>query len=404
MAIAKGVAKKVAYKKEIAGQWGVIATPTGAKYLRRVTANFNLTKETYESNEIRTDYQVSDMRHGVRSTEGSLNGELSPTSYADFMASVVARNFTPGVSVTGLSVTIAQSGNFVTVARAAGSWLTDGFKVGNTIALEGAGLNINNADNNLVIASLNALTITAVPTSGTPFVPEGPIASVTAAVRGQLTYAPLTGHTDDSYTIEEFYSDINQSEVYTGMKVGSMAVQLPATGLVTVDFSFMGKNLEQTGTTQYFTNPTPAGNDGIFAAVSGALVVNGVPSALITSMDFTVDRGLEAANVVGSNFAAEVFTGRIRVTGNFSTYFQDGIFRGYFDDEDVISLVVALSTSEDPDADVVTFTMPRVKVGSAGKNDGEMGIVQDHSFTALLNSNTANGLAETTIVIQDTSL
>ena len=36
MTIAKGVAKKVAYKKESPGQWGVLPGATGAKYLRRV--------------------------------------------------------------------------------------------------------------------------------------------------------------------------------------------------------------------------------------------------------------------------------------------------------------------------------------------------------------------------------
>lgn len=402
MAIAQGVAKKVAYRKETT--WGTLPGATGAKYIRRVTASFNLNKETYESNEIRTDYQVADMRHGVRSAEGSLNGELSPGSYADFMAAVLARDFTAGASATGLSVTIAASGSFYTLTRAAGSWLTDGFYVGNVVRLTGAGLNAANVGNNVLIASMTALVLTVVVLSGTSLVAEGPIASVTATVTGKQTYAPLTGHTRDSFTFEEFYSDIAQSEVYTGMRAGSMAVQLPATGLVTCDFSFQGKNLESTGTSQYFTSPTAAGTSGIFASVSGAMVVDGVPVALITSMDFTVDRGLEAANVVGSNFAADIFTGRIRVTGNMSTYFQDATFRDYFNNESKISLVVALSTGVDKTADVVAFTFPSVKVGSAGKNDTEMGIVQDHSFTALLNSDTATGKVATTMLVQDTSL
>lgn len=402
MAIAKGVAKKVAYKKE--SQWGVLPGATGAKYLRRVTATFNLTKDSYESAEIRTDYQVADMRHGIRSVDGSLNGELSPGSYADFMASVVARDFTDGVSATGLSVTIAVSGSFYTVTRDTGSWISDGFYVGNVVRLTGAGLNVANVDNNLLVASMSATALTVVNLSGTPLVAEGPIASVTATVEGKQTYAPLSGHTDDSYSIEEDYSDIGVSETYSGLKVGSMAVQLPSTGLVTCDFTFLGKNLERADTTPYYTSVTPAGTDGIFASVSGALVVNGAPVALITSMNFTVERGLEAAQVVGSNFNADVFTGRIRVTGDMSTYFQDGTFRDYFDDEARISVVVALATGEEKNADVVSFTMPVVKLSSDGKSDGEMGITRDHSFTALLNSATSSGLIGSTLLIQDTSL
>ncbi len=400
--IARGVSKRLAYKKE--SVWGTPAGATGAKTLRRVTANFNLTKETYESAEIRSDMQISDFRHGVRSAEGSLNGELSPSAYADFMQSVVARDFSAGGTTTGASLTIAVAGSFFTITRAAGSWLTDGFYVGNVVRLAGAGFNPANVANNLLVVSMSATVLTVRVLSGTPLVAEGPIAASGVSVAGKITYAPLTGHTDDSYTIEEWYSDIAQSEVYTGNKVGTMSVQLPATGLVTCDFSFMGKNLEQKGTSQYFTTPTAAGTNGILASVSGAMVVNGQPVALITSMDFSVERGLEAANVVGSNFAADVFTGRIRVTGNFSTYFQDGVFRDYFDAESKISLVVALSTGVEKDAEVISFSFPLIKLGSATKADGELGIVQDHSFTALLNPVTTNGLIGSTILIQDTAV
>lgn len=402
MAIAKGVNKKVGYKKETT--WGTLAGATGSKYLRRVTANFQLTKETYESAEIRADYQVADMRHGVRSVEGSLNGELAPGAYSDFMQSVLSRDFTAGGTTAGASLTIAASGLFFTVTRAAGSWLTDGFFIGNVVRLTGAGFNATNTANNLLIVALSATVMTVRVLSATPLVAEGPIATAGCAVAGKITFAPQSGHTDDSYTIEEWYADITQSEVYTGNKVGTMSVQLPATGLVTCDFSFMGKNLEQKGTTQYFTSPTPAGTNGILASVSGAMVVNGQPVALITSMDFTVERGLETANVVGQNFTADVFTGRIRVNGNFSTYFQDGVFRDYFDTEAKISLVVALSTGAEKNADVVTFSFPLVKVGSATKNDGETGIIQDHSFTALLNPVSTAGLVGSTMMIQDTSI
>ena len=158
MTIARGVGKKIAFKKETA--WGELAGAASAKYLRRVTSAFNLTKETYESNEIRTDYQVADMRHGVRSAEGSLNGEFSPGSYTDFIQGVLARDFTAGGTATGLTVTIAAAGNLFTIARTAGSWITDGFFVGNVIRLTGASLNVANQDNNLLIVAITALQIT----------------------------------------------------------------------------------------------------------------------------------------------------------------------------------------------------------------------------------------------------
>lgn len=402
MAIARGVAKRVAYKKE-AGGWGVLAGNTGAKYLRRVTADFTLTKDAYESNEIRTDYQISDFRHGVKSVDGSLNGEFSPGSYSDFIASVVAKDFASVTPVSSLTLTIAASGQLYTVTRSAGSWLTDGFEVGNIVRLSGGTLDANTVGNNLLVVSLTALALTVRVLNGSTLVAQSAIASCTATIQGKKTFAPLTGHTDDSYTIEEWYSDILQSEVYTGNKVGSVAFQLPSTGLSTIDIAFQGKDLTQKGTTQYFTTPTAAGTTGIFAAVNGAVVVNGVPAALITSADLTIERGLEAATVVGSNTAADIFTGRIRVSGNISVYFQDAAYRDYFVNESEVALVFALSSDNSNASNAVSFVLPRVKLGSSGKSDTELGLITQHSFTALLNSVTTAGLPATTIQIQDTA-
>ena len=398
--ISRGVSKLVSYKKE--ATWGTPAGAVGGKLLRRVTADFNLTKESYTSNEITPSMQTIDMRHGVRSAEGSLSAELSPGTYSEFLGSVLARDFTVGGSTTGASVTIATSGSFFTVTRAAGSYLADGFYVGNLVRLAGVGLNAANAGNNLLVVAMSALVMTVQVLSSTTLVAEGPIASVDVAVVGKQTYVPLLGHTDDSYSVEQFYSDIAQSELYTGLKVGGFSVDLPATGLVTASLNFTGKNLEQTGTTQYFTTPAATNTEGIFAAVSGSLIVNGVPSALVTSMSINIERALEAANVVGSNFAADVFTGRIRVSGNFSTYFQDATFRDYFDDEAKVSLIMALTTGEDKDAEAIVFTMGKVKINTGSAQDAELGILRSMDFQALQNDVTTGGLVASTIMVQDT--
>lgn len=401
MPISKGTAKQVGYKRE--SQWGTLAGNTSGKLLRRVTASFNLVKDAYESGEIRTDRQIADYRHGVRSAEGSLNGELSPATYADFMGSIVGKDFVAGPSATGLSVTIAASGSLYTVTRAAGSWLTDGFQVGMVVRLTGAGLNAANSGKNLLIASMTATVLTVAVMNGSTMTAEGPIASVTANGTGKVTSVPASGHTDDSYTVEEWYADIAQSEAYTGMKLNSMAVQLPATGLTTVDFGFAGKDLTQKGTTQYFTSPTAQNSNGIFAAVNGVMLVAGQPVALVTSADFTVERATENATAVGSNSVAEIFTGRIRVTGNLSVYFQDATFRGYFDAETPVTLVLALTTDSTANSQFVTFTLPKVKLGSFTRDDGELGIVASASFQALLNDVTTGGLPATTIQIQDSA-
>ena len=402
--LAKGVDKKIAYRKESA--WGTIAADgVAAKQLRRVTSQFNQTAETLQSAEIRQDYQIADYRLGSLSTEGSLNGELSPGTYSDFFAAALAKDFVAGGTTTGASLTIATSGSFYTITRAAGSWLTDGFYVGNVIRLSGAGFAPANVGKNIQILSITALVLTVRTFDANTLTPEGPIAAAGAAVVGKQTFAPLTGHTSDSFTVEEFYGGgVNVSEVHAGNKVGSIAVQLPASGFCTVDVSFMGKGMMKTGNTQHFATATAASTSGLTVGISGSVLVNGVPAGVITNASFTLDRGLEAAVVVGSKYAADIFDGRVNVTGDFSTYLENPVYRDYFINETKISLVFALTTGSEANAEVISFVLPSVKLGSATRNDGEAGIVQDHSFQALLNSVTTGGLPATTLLVQDSSL
>ena len=400
MPISKGTSKQVAFKKETT--FGTPAGSSGGSLLRRVTANFNLVKEAYESNEIRVDRQVADFRHGVRSAEGTLNGELSSSSYDEFMGSVLGKDFVSVTLGVAAQITVTVVGTTYTLVRASGSFLTDGIKVGMVIRAAGLTTSGDNGKN-LLVASVTATNAVVVPLNGSTMTAQGTASSVTLTAPGKQTFVPATAHTDDSYTIEEFYADIAQSEVYTGMKVNSVAVQLPATGLTTIDIGFAGKDLTQTGTTQYFSTPTAQGTTGIFAAVNGVMLVQGAPAALITSADFSIERATENATVVGSNSIADIFTGRIRVTGNLSVYFQDAAFRDYFNAETPVSLVLTVTSDSSATANFITFTLPKVKLGSFTKDDGELGIIASTSFQALLNDVTTAGLPATTIQIQDSA-
>lgn len=401
MPIAKGTSKVVAYKKESA--WGTLAGATSGKQLRRVTAAFNLIKDAYESNEIRTDRQVADYRHGVRSAEGSLNGELSVGSYSDFMQSVLGRDFATVSLGAAVNCTVTVAGSVYTVVRATGSWITSGARVGQVVRFTGLTTTADN-NRNFLVASMTTTNLVVVPLNGVAMTAQGTATSVTATVPGKVTYVPASAHTDDSYTFEEWYSDIAQSEVYTGVKVNSLAVQLPATGLSTVDFGFVGKDLTQKGTAQYFTSPTAQGTTGVLAAVNGVMLVNGAPVALVTSADMSIERATENATAVGSNSIAEIFTGRIRASGNLSVYFQDAQFRDYFDAETPVSIVFTMTQDNTATSNAISITLPKVKLGSFSKEDNELGLIATTSYTALLNDVTSGGLEGTTVQIQDTSI
>ncbi len=402
MAQASGVFKQVAIKQEVT--YGVLPAASAAQLLRRVDASFNLQKDTFESNEIRPDLQTADFRHGVRKIAGNINGELAPGSYSPYLGAILKRDFAAISAMTGLSVTIAGTAPTYTVTIASGSFLTLGLKVGHVIRLTAGTFNAANLNKNLLVTALTATVATVLVLNASTLVAEGPITGATVSVPGKTTYIPTSGHTDYSYSVEEWFNDISRSEVHSGLKFTKAAFKLPPTGMATVSFDLTGKDLGQApGSTRYFTSPTALPTGGVVAAVNGVLRIGGVTVAAVTGLDFEIAAGFSGDAVVGSNVIPSQFAGRVRVTGQFTAYFEDGVMPQAFFDETEISLCVALTTNNTAAADIVAITMSRVKLGGADKADGDGGIVRTYPFTALLNNAGGSGTAydQTTITIQD---
>lgn len=400
MPIASGVFKQLAYKAETT--WGTVPGASGAQALRRTTSSLDLAKETYQSNEIRTDLQLADFRHGVRSVTGKISGDLSAGTHKDFMAAILKRDFAAVTAIAGASITIAGAGPTYTVTRAAGSFLTDGVKIGDVIRLSVGTFNASNVAKNLFIVTLTATVATVIVLNGSALVAEGPIASATVTVVGKKTYVPTSGHTDKSFAIEHWFSDVAQSEVFSGCKASACAIALPPTGIATVDWDFMGKDVT-TGTAQYFTSPTAVTTTGSLAAVNGVVRVGSTTVATITGLTLNIAANFTGDAVVGANTKPLMSPGRVLVTGQATCYFEDATFRDAFLNETETSILAAFTADNGAAADFISFAIPRVKFGGAAKDDGEKGIVQTIPFQALFNSagGTGTSTEKTTLSVQD---
>jgi len=400
MALASGIFKQVKYKVE--SVYGTVPAAAAAQALRRVQSSLDLSKDTYQSNEIRTDLQVADFRHGVRRVKGSINGELSAKTYSEFMAAAVKRDFAAVAAISGASITIAGAGPTYTVTRGAGSFLTDGVKIGDIIRLSVGTFNVANASKNLMVTALTATIATVIVVNASALVPEGPIATSTVTVFGKKTFMPASGHTDKSYSIEHWYSDVVQSEVFSGCKVNKVSVNLPPTGMATVGIDFTGKDIT-TAAAEYFTSPTAATTTGALAAVNGVVRLNGVTVAILTGLNFSIDAAFSGDPVVGANTVPNQFPGTVKVTGQATAYFQDATLRDVFINETEASLFAVFTADGSAGADFVQFALPRIKLGGAGKSDGQGGLVQTLPFTALYNTTGGAGISSeaTTVSIQD---
>jgi hypothetical protein len=192
MAIAQGVSKQLIYKKE--ASWGVAPGATGGQQLRRVTSNIDLAKETYSSEEIRTDAQDAEFRHGVRSVTGSINGELSVGTYNDFYAAILRQAFQTAAT-TGALIVVTAAAAGPQYVRSSGSFLTDGFKVGDVIRWTGWATATENNARNFLITALTATDMTGINLDGTAVGAEAAGASVTGTVQGVIRMIRLLSST-----------------------------------------------------------------------------------------------------------------------------------------------------------------------------------------------------------------
>lgn len=398
--LATGIAKQLRYKAE--SSWGTPPGATGAQLLRRVTSDLSLKKQTFESAELISSYQRRDFRHGTRSVEGTINGELSAGTWKDFLAAAVRRAFTSVAAMTGLSITIAGTGPTFTVTRSAGSFLTDGVKAGQVVRLTAGSFNAANLNKNLVVLSLTATVLTVMPLNGVALVAEGPIASATVSVPGKVTYVPDTGHTDSSFAFEHWHGDLSLSERFDGCKINEANITIPPTGIATIGLGVMGKDMVAAGS-QYFTTPTAETTTGLLASSHGLLLAQGAAVAVLTGINFGVKGNMVAEPVVGSNVYADITEGRVLVDGQMTALFESATLRDYFLNETEVALTAVIAASPAAAADFMSFSMPRAKFGDAAKDDGDKAIVQSMPFTAL--ENTAGGAGQstekTTIYVQD---
>jgi hypothetical protein len=404
MPIANGVAKQVRYKRQ--PTYGTPASVAGAKQLSRVTSDLDLNKDSYRSNAIRTDMQRADMRHGSRSVKGKISDELKVGVHADFFETF-CRQAWPAAATTGAKNDIVAAKttlNMGTFTRAAGSFIADGFKLGDVGRWTGWTAAGNNGKNMMVIGLTDTI-MTVMTLDGSVISNKAAGDNVTFTLTGKKTFVPLANHTNDLYTIEHFYSDIGESEIFDSCRLSTLTLNLPSTGLATIDADFLGRDMgTQAGS--YFTNPTPVPVGSALAAVNGVIVVEGQAVGIITGMTISGNANASVGQVVGSNTSPDVFVGSVDVSGQLTAYFTDVTLRDIFKDETEASIMCAFTTDNEPDADFLGFVMPRVKAGGATKDDGEKGLVITMPYTALLNvygGPTANTEA-TTLSIQDSTV
>lgn len=405
MSVAQGISKTIAYK--VQSGLGTAASGSGGQLLRRESADFTLTKDTYTNNEIASHQQHTGDTHGIRKTQATLSGVLSASTYADLMSSVLRKAWAATSAISSLTLTIAADGDNWTVTRSAGDFLTGGIKIGDVVKLSGANLAAGNVGVNLVVLGVTDTALTVSVPTGTALTAESSKASSTVTVVGKKLWVPTSSHTNLYYTFEENFTDVGRYKVYKDVQVAKVDISMPATGNVTTSFELIGLGSRVSSGSQTLTTPTAETSTSVLASVAGAAYIGGVKQEGVTSVSVSIDGQVTHGEaVIGSNTIPDTQRGRIMVKGSFTALYESDTLSTPFENETTTSLILYLADDTTDAADFVCITCPQAKIFSDDADDGEKQIIRTYSFTAEICATGGAALANhaTIVSIQDSTL
>ena len=394
---ARGVAKTLVIAAET--DFGVKGTGAGQQ-LRRTSSDLNLSVQQVQSGEILTSQQVRDQRNGPRSVSGTLSGQLSPASYSALFEGLMRSTFAAVASIASVTDTTSALdgyGNIVVTSGTAN--FASRFKIGDVLrvnGLTGAAAANNFDDCRVVFVSATQIAL-GPPVSGVAWTSGQ---TDTFALPGKKLIIPNAGQTNKSYSFEHWYSDTGRSELFLGCKIVQMAINVPASGFVTIQASVSGRDMQETGTQQYPTAAAQTTTTGL-TATTGKIAYNGVTLGYITGMSIQIAASVGADPVSGSNVVPDIFLGTLSVRGSLSCLTTSDSLTADFLNENEVSLSVLLTASPADNAEFMSFNMPRCKLISSTKNDSDKAIMRSYSFVALENTGQFPTSDLTSLMVQD---
>jgi hypothetical protein len=416
MSLAEGVQGSIRYKAYATGAITSNTQPvstvdpavTGGQILRRVSSSLKLAKDTYQSNEIRSDRQIQDFRHGTRRVTGSISGEFSPGTYFDFIEASCRGTKSAALALSNTDFTSITSDSATSkFTVTGGNPVTSGLRTGDIIRPANLATAANNATNFVItgFGGANNRDILVYPPPVTDAVADSSFNLTSNGASGKAIFVPSSSFVSRKFGIEVHNADIDVSRLFTECRSAGFTLQLPATGLSTIELPFMGRDMEtySGGSAPFFTAPAAATTTGIFAAVNGLLRLGGATVGVVTGLNIQMDLNPSSDAVVGQNFVPEIFLGRANVTGQVTALFEDLTTINYFKNETEISIIAYLTTTSTQPAPACTIYLPRLKFGDGNVSDqGEGGQTVTLPFQALKADGTVAGDEATTIRVVDT--
>ncbi len=355
--------------------FGEQETGSVLQILRYNSESLKQDMNTVVSEELRSDRQVSDIARIGVSASGDISFELSYGSHDTLLKSALQssgwstkQKITNVITISASSVdnSISDSasgfGNFV-----ANQWV---YLTGFTATANNKFFKIVSATSAKLVLSGGTLTTEAV---GNP---------ITVHMGSQIT----NGTTLDSYNFEKDYLDLsNVLSLLKGMCINTFNLDVPADGIISGSFGFMGSAEESLTTT---------GGSG-YGAVGTTVIMTGanhVPNFLenqselgILSFSMSLTNNLRTRLQVGTLGVASMGVGSVEISGSLTIHLEDADLYNKYLNQDSTSIVIGV---RDAVGNGYVIELPAIKLIESTRNAGgkNTDVIGEFEFRAYMHS------------------
>jgi len=334
-----------------------VTPATNLQRLRFTSEGLNMETDSVQSAEISNDRQIKgSIRTNIRGA-GDINFEMSYDVIDAFLQAALFS--TAWSSEVSLSSSIAVASGANTITRISGDW--NSFSIGQWVATSGYTDPANNG-----VFKIEAISSLVMTLSGGALVTEA------NASRKTVQGAQLVNGTAlNTYSIEREYTDIaNEFELFRGMAVDQLAINVATNALINGVVSFVGKDaISGTATAGGGYNAAPT-NVVMNTIDHIAKILEGDGSnaaASATAITMQIANNLRGRNLVGTLGAASIGQGKFAPTGTLQKYFATKTLMDKYlnQTQTALSVILQVGTTE-----AYVFEFPAIKFTSGQRVAG----------------------------------
>ncbi len=364
--------------------YGVVPSNPPWTPLRHTGTNLGLSKSTLISDELRADGEIADVRHGVRQVGGDVNVEFSYTSFDDMMEAALKGTWALGNVKVAITISAAAADNSLNDSAA-------GFPVyfpGEKITIAGF---TGTVGNNQTVTVVSRTASKIIVSGGTALVNDAAGESVTLTSASSIL---KVGTTRRSFSFMRHFADLSTDGhlVYPGIEINNFSMTCEPDAIITSVFAVLGRDQNAAADAAPSGSSYVDGNtNSVFDCFSGLIYDGATAVGVVTSLNFTLESGLAARNVVGSDKTIRPSIQRTNLSGQITVFFEDAVLQDKFIDETPSSLRFHLFDAANNE---IVVYMPMIKYnGGQPDTQGQGPITPNMPFQAYRDPTTGTTMA-----------